>query len=94
MAQETFERKLTCNEHKKHGAGKHNMFSQPTCAEVIAFGCSIDVKHNLLCDALLSKDKLFNRSRSMISQQIRMQSKEFTDTEQQRGLKIQKSLLK
>ena len=79
---------------KKHAAGKHNMFSQPTCVEVIAFGCSIDVKHNLLCDALLSKDKLFNRSRSMISQQIRMQSKEFTDTEQQRGLKIQKSLLK
>ena len=70
------------------------MFLQPTCAEVIAFGCSIGVKHNLLCDALLSKNKLFNRSRSMISQQIRMQSKEFTDTKQQRGLKIQKSLLK
>ena len=30
----------------------------------------------------------------MISQQIRMQLKEFADTEQQRGLKIQKSLLK
>ena len=79
---------------EKHEAGKHNMFLQPTCAEVVAFGCSIDVKHNLLCDALLSKDKLFNRSLSMISQQIRMQSKEFTDTKQQRGLKIQKSLLK
>ena len=80
--------------NEKHEAGKHSMFSRPTCAAMVAFGCSIAVKHNLLCDALLSKDKLFNRSRSMISQQIRMQSKEFTDTKQQRGLKIQKSLLK
>ena len=70
------------------------MFSRPTCAEVIAFCCAIAVKHNLLCDALLSKDKLFNRNRSMISRQIRMQSKEFADTEQQRSLKIPKSLLK
>ena len=80
--------------NEKHEAGKHDMFSRPTCAAVIAFGCSIAVKHNLLCDALLSKDKLFNRSRSMISRQIRMQSKEFADTEQQRSLKNPKSFLK
>ncbi len=80
--------------NEKHEAGKHSMFSRPTCAAMVAFGCSIAVKHNLLCDALLSKDKLFNRIRSLISRQIRMQSKEFADTEQQRSLKHPKSLLK
>ena len=65
------------------------MFSRPTCVEVIAFGCYIVVKHNLLCDALLSKDELFNPSRPMISPHIRMQSKEFADTEQQQALKTQ-----
>ena len=70
--------------NEKHEAGKHSMFSRPTCAAMVAFGCSIAVKHNLLCDALLSSDKLLNRNRSMISQQqIRMQSKEFADIEQQ-----------
>jgi hypothetical protein len=60
------------------------MFSWPTCAALIAFGCSIAVKHNLLRDALLSKDhQLLNRKRSMISRQIRMQSKEFADFVQQ-----------